>query len=355
MRKRRGEYKGCCVCNKLFYVKRSHITERATEFFFCSRLCANNSPQGYRDIISKKRKEYLKNNPDKHVWKRADRFKSVPCESVKGYLKKNNIQFIEEITPSPNRSFSIDIAFPDKMIGLEINGAQHYERTGELKPYYLERHNHIESLGWKIYEIYYSLCFKEEYIIDIVNKILNSENKIDFNYSKYISERIDLARENKEAKLNKKNKYVAPIPPREELALLLESKNQKEIAEHYKVSDQIVMRWRIKYQLKISNTISILRGMFPKVKQNICHCGNIKAFQAKYCKICANMLRRKAERPSREQLHWLVWNYSHLNLSNRFGVSDRAISKWCKSFCLSVPNLGYWSKLNHGHIVDYQI
>lgn len=33
--------------------------------------------------------------------------------------------------PLDDRSFSLDIAFPEKKIGIEVNGNQHYERNGE--------------------------------------------------------------------------------------------------------------------------------------------------------------------------------------------------------------------------------
>ena len=41
--------------------------------------------------MSKSRKDWLKNNPDKHPWKRHDKFKSKPCENVKTFLRNNNI------------------------------------------------------------------------------------------------------------------------------------------------------------------------------------------------------------------------------------------------------------------------
>ena len=86
--------------------------------------------------ISKIRKKWLADNPDKHPWRCSKKFKSKPCEKVKEFFKKLSIMFIEEYPPNiPERNFSIDIAMPDKKIAIEINGNQHYERTGELKSY----------------------------------------------------------------------------------------------------------------------------------------------------------------------------------------------------------------------------
>jgi very-short-patch-repair endonuclease len=105
---------------------------------------------------------------------------------VKKYLRELNVQFIEEFQPclDINRFFSIDIAFPDKKIGIEINGFQHYEDDNfSLKPYYQKRHDILENLGWKIYEIHYSLCYNHDEISKILPQILASEKKIEFDYT----------------------------------------------------------------------------------------------------------------------------------------------------------------------------
>ena len=91
-------------------------------------------------------KKWLKNNPNKHSWKTSKK-KSIPCEKFKNILKSNKISFVEEFTPLIDRMFSIDIAFPDKKIGIEINGNQHYSSDGQLKPYYKDRHDLIEKKG----------------------------------------------------------------------------------------------------------------------------------------------------------------------------------------------------------------
>lgn len=72
-------------------------------------------------------------------------------------MLKNNIIFIEEYKPLNDRLFSIDIAFPDKMIGIEINGNQHYDIEGNLKPYYQNRHELIETAGWTLLEFHSNL------------------------------------------------------------------------------------------------------------------------------------------------------------------------------------------------------
>jgi hypothetical protein len=147
-----------------------------------------------RNHLSAKRKEYLQNNPESHPWRKGNRNKSVPCEKFKEKLKEYNIEFVEEYIPLSNRSFSIDIAIPNKMIGIEINGQQHYDNTGKLKPYYQERHDLIQSQGWILYEIHYSLIWNDLLFTDIISKINNSNYKIEFDFDQY---NIDKAKNSK--------------------------------------------------------------------------------------------------------------------------------------------------------------
>jgi hypothetical protein len=149
---------------------------------FCSKKCITHSAET-KAILSIKRKNFLKQNPEAHSWKNSDKHNSVPCENVKKFLLDNNYNFIEEFTPLKERFFSIDIAFPDQKIGLEINGNQHYNSDGTLKPYYQERHDLIESAGWRLIEIHYSQCFKNDFLIDIIT------NNKDVDYSNYFDER----------------------------------------------------------------------------------------------------------------------------------------------------------------------
>jgi len=151
-----------------------------------------------KKIMSDKRKTYLKNNPDKHPWKNKNKYYSLPCEKIKKELIDNNITFIEEYQPLDDRFFSIDIAFPDKKIGLEINGNQHYNKDGTLKKYYQERHNLIEQKDWVIYEIHYSLAHSKEFLKTIIKELKNNYNLSNIDYSFYIKEKIQPKYGNKE-------------------------------------------------------------------------------------------------------------------------------------------------------------
>jgi len=127
-----------------------------------------------KNKISKKRKQFLKNNPDKHPWKNNKKFISAPCEHLKSLLKSNGIEFKPEKTPLKNRAFSLDIAFPKLKLAIEVNGNQHYNKDGTLKEYYQTRHDLIEACGWKILELYYKNCYSSD-ILDVVREFLSSK------------------------------------------------------------------------------------------------------------------------------------------------------------------------------------
>lgn len=114
--------------------------------------------------------------------------KSPPCEKLKEYLIANNISFVEEFMPIDDRLFRIDIAFPDKKIGIEINGNQHYNPDGTLKKYYQDRHDLIEAAGWKIYEYHFSIVYSSDFN-NLINILKNNNSLGNFDYSFYIKKR----------------------------------------------------------------------------------------------------------------------------------------------------------------------
>lgn len=68
-------------------------------------------------------KKFYKEHPEAYYWRKKDKFKSKPCETVKEYLKSKGIKFVEEWQPLDHRNYAIDIAFPDIKLGIEINGS----------------------------------------------------------------------------------------------------------------------------------------------------------------------------------------------------------------------------------------
>lgn len=154
----------CPKCHLEFCLLNQY-SRRTTCSIDCEKLVSDKT----KKLISEKRKTYLSENPDKHVWKRNDKFSSVPCEKLKSYLVSNNIEFIEEHQPLDDRYYSIDIAFPNIKIGVEVNGNQHYNPDGTLTKYYQDRHDAICASGWKLIEVHYSLCFNEQNYSSIFN------------------------------------------------------------------------------------------------------------------------------------------------------------------------------------------
>lgn len=142
--------------------------------------------------LSLLRKQFLKNNPDKHPWRNNKKFKSVPCEKLKEWLKLNNIKFVSEYESHGvnGRLFSIDIAIPNKMIAIEVNGNQHYNKDGTLKQYYKEREDLLKNVGWSVYQIHYTMCFKLEEFKNLFENILTSSIKLNFDYENYTENRI---------------------------------------------------------------------------------------------------------------------------------------------------------------------
>lgn len=165
--------------------------------------------------MSEKRKQWLKINPEKHPWKKSNKFISKPCQLFKKYLDSINLKYISEYNmyDETKRNFSIDIAFPDKKIGIEINGNQHYNKNGTLKQYYQRRHDIIEACGWKLLEIHYLSCFKKENL----EKIIMHYEQPD--YTVYFSKRCSHAEIKIKQKQITKNKELQQIQKRRERIL----------------------------------------------------------------------------------------------------------------------------------------
>ncbi len=130
-----------------------------------------------RKKLSEYRKKYLEENPSL-IWKKNNVYNSEPNLWIVDRLRESGYSFFLEYKPllRLKKKYAIDIAFPEQKVGIEINGAQHYKKTGELKEYYQIRHDLIENSGWTLIEIKHS-SVKAFYNLGEIEKILN-ENKI---------------------------------------------------------------------------------------------------------------------------------------------------------------------------------
>ena len=70
-------------------------------------------------------------------------------------------------------------------------------------------------------------------------------------------------------------------------------------------------------------------------KINYCpSCGTEIGGKAKCCVACAHLEARITARPSREEMKELIRTIPFTQIGKRFGVTDNAIRKWCKSMGL---------------------
>lgn len=89
-----------------------------------------------------------------------------------------------------------------------------------------------------------------------------------------------------------------------------------------------------------------------KLPPKIClNCDKHITRQAKRCRSCAFKIRKnkgnpktKIIWPSDEELQQLIWLIPRTQLKNQLGVSDVAISRYCKRRNIEQPPRGYWTK-----------
>lgn len=199
IRKRNQE---CPYCGQIMTNIRKH-------FKICTeKRRGHTHTEEEKKLISEKRKQYLKEHPDEHPWKRGTKFISEPCETLKENLKQDGFNFIEEYSDVRwKHNYSIDIAFLDKKIAIEVNGNQHYKNDGTLTPYYQNRHDYLISEGWQVLEIHYANCYKQEKIEEIKNAIITGK---DIDYSEHqllFSNKVKTAKE-KQIEKEEKRKYA---------------------------------------------------------------------------------------------------------------------------------------------------
>ena len=155
----------------------------------------------------------MSENKDKHVWKRHTKFISTPCENVKKFLIENKISFVSEYSPFDDFHYAIDIAFPNKKIGIEINGNQHYNKNGELTEYYQKRHDLFIERGWNLIEIHYSLCFNtsNKFFNDLLNLDIHSDDYSELIKEIFLTKEFNKSKKQEQILKLKKEKYKKEI------------------------------------------------------------------------------------------------------------------------------------------------
>lgn len=84
-----------------------------------------------------------------------------------------------------------------------------------------------------------------------------------------------------------------------------------------------------------------------------CYCSKmlISQNQDTYCSVqCSRLASRKVVRPSKDELEKLTWSKPTSQIAKDFGVSDKAIEKWCKAYEIEKPPRGYWAKQHYSKL-----
>lgn len=278
--------------------------------------------------ISDARKKYLQEHPDKHVWQTRKYGTSVPCEQFKKILESQKIPFIAEYEPliHLHRFFSIDVAFPEKRIGIEINGRQHYDELGKLKPYYQKRHDLIEREGWLLYEIPYHYVFNVQKMTEMITQVLNSPSKIEFDYLLYQPRK-------------RKLKYIAKhpnnikynYPPDEKLIELGKTNTLGQMVSILNIPQKAL--WSHLNKRKIKSFHAPKKIRISELNPNWRHLPKPNA--------------RKIKWPDKETLAQLIEIKPFEQIGKMFNTTGNNVRKWAKRYGLNDHRFprGYWQKL----------
>lgn len=122
----------------------------------------------------------------------------------------------------------------------------------------------------------------------------------------------------------------------EEISKLLKTTNltNLDIANKFSVSENTISGINTGYYWKRDIKYPI-RDIQPK--KNYCvDCGVEISLESERCVSCYSIARRTVERPSKENLLKEVAEQGFAATGRKYGVSDKAIAKWCKAYGL--PN-----------------
>lgn len=83
------------------------------------------------------------------------------------------------------------------------------------------------------------------------------------------------------------------------------------------------------------------------------YCGKLLTSpdQVTYCsQQCSQLASRRTVRPSKEELEKMIWTKPTSQIAKDFGVSDKAVEKWCKAYGIEKPPRGYWAKKQYSKL-----
>lgn len=101
------------------------------------------------------------------------------------------------------------------------------------------------------------------------------------------------------------------------------------MAEDYEIRKVLFTKFNIS---ELENPVSSSKKY--NIKKYYClKCGKNEVSQdGNYCEECSRIASRVVDRPSRKELKEMVRNKSFTFIGNKYGVSDKAVVKWCKYY-----------------------
>lgn len=250
------------------------------------KIASKKHPQKHsqetKDKISRKRKEYLKANPDQIPYKLNHKHKkqSYPEKYFSESFGKN---FLEQYKVN---LYSLDFACLNKKWDIEIDGCQH-ELDKRIKKHDEKRNKELSCLGWNIIRIRWSKF----------QKLLHEEKKLII------------------------DSLLQGIIPIHESIIFIKGNENITIQElKFKNEDKRVCPTCLSLKCKQSK---------------LCKKCDAKIRQRKF----------KINWPDDETLQKMVLENSLLKLSKVLGVSDRAIKKRCERQKIQLPKYRTWSKI----------
>lgn len=124
-----------------------------------------------------------------------------------------------------------------------------------------------------------------------------------------------------------------------------------EISQKYNISDQTVSDINVGRMWRKSSIEYPIRKQPTKEERQICPvCGGHKTPEAAMCIKCSNQARATVKRPPSNELAEKIYYTSFSAVGREFGVTGKAIAKWCKSYGIphTIKELRQWYEEQNG-------
>ena len=106
----------------------------------------------------------------------------------------------------------------------------------------------------------------------------------------------------------------------------------REIHEGFYDDNELIQAKR--YNENIANELRMAKKQLYEKKEYLCkNCGKVitRYSKSQLCDKCSHEATRYIQRPNREELKQLIRTLPFTVIGEKYGVSDNAIKKWCKS------------------------